>query len=115
MSRVIFEVLGPDQKMETFGISSDSLHPSRAIDLEYSQGAHSVRAFGECDSTQTRYSNTITWGSDGADSRAWTNFKAPINVQQVDINSTSGISLTWVEPEGGPQAEYYSPFHIPLK
>lgn len=108
VSKVVFEVLGPGQKIETLGISSDLLHPSRSMDLKYSQlGAHSVRAFGECDSSKTKYSNTIAWGIDGAGSRAWTNFKAPLNVQQVDIKSTAGISLTWEEPEG-PQAEYYS-------
>ena len=109
VSRIIFEVLGPDQKPETFGLSSDSVHPSRLIDLQHGkeEGLYSVRAFGECDSTRTDYSSTLGWGGN-VDARSWTNFKAPINVRQVDINSTTGISLSWEEPEGGPQAEYYS-------
>lgn len=110
VSSIMFEVYGPNQKSEAFGFSSESILPSRAIHLKYSQGQpKGIRAFGKCDggSTRTRYSNTLPWYSD-SDARSWTNFKAPINVQQVDINSTSGISLSWEEPEGGPRAEYYS-------
>ena len=109
VSNVIFEVFGPDQDTETFSMSSASLDLSHAIDLQHGQkeGLYSVRAFGECDKTRTDYSSTLAWGSD-VDARSWTNFKAPINVRQVDINSTTGISLSWEEPEGGPQAEYYS-------
>jgi len=110
VSSVMLEVIGPDQKIETFGFSSDSVSPAQAIHgLQYGRqgGAYRVRAFGEYDDekSRTEYSNIISWGVN-AGARAWTNFEAPINVRQVDIDSTKGVSLSWEEPD--PQAEYYS-------